>query len=231
MEFGSFIPKRGSSKRPASTNPPPSHVDPSATVVSGWQGILADHINAQDQPPQTPTPYEQHLIRHNENPAPVGNRQANPRHPGPQPPLANDAPTAVFAKIDKPGPDHRYPSQAMPTYTPIQNSQQPNTGRVGPRAPDTARSTSHPQPSDPFDVTQVRQNMLNAKPYQDHRVLRYYNDGGGITSAVGQQVISSNAAGVIIIEIGFEIRRKLIPWRRVHELLALPNDEILAGMQ
>lgn len=87
---------------------------------------------------------------------------------------------------------------------------------------------THASPPITTDVSQVLKMVAEHKPVDSFRCLRYYGSNGGIFVVSAAQVHSANVAGVVITENGPDVfHRTLIPWRRVEELIAHPDDPIL----
>lgn len=223
MEFSSFIPKRHQASRPMPSPMPSTPATASYTSSSGWQGILDDHIQAQAHAPVEPSRVP-----------PVGSRQdpnlSTPQRPMqiPKPSQTNaNAETTVFPKIEKPPPNYQYPAQPNHQY-PVQQMPIYN-----PQTANSASSPPPPPPPPPYDATDFTQVMAkidqeSPQPVESKRFLRYYNvTRNGLLSVVGYQVHSANAYGVLITE-NMHSRRTLIPWHRVYELVAEPNDPILS---
>lgn len=242
-----FRRKAKAPENPPSPTPPP--VDPDATAVhSGWGSMLQEHIKAQSTAPEssrsTSVPADSSRstdgVRHGPQSSSI------PQRPLPSFPK-NDEPSEQrgYARIARPPAGYQFPqytSEFTQQRTPITHptQQNPNIQHSNPnvqhsnpsqnqgqgsrRPADDPRSTSVP---DPTDLTQIMQKVQEQQPMQERRVLHYYGHGNIIQTVVAYQVISSNTHGVLIVENGFEGARKLIPWRRVHELVADHNDSIL----
>lgn len=206
MVFGSFIPKRGDSKR--RPTPQPSSPDSEATAVNPpWQSMLQQHLTAQlpEPPPPTavePRPTQAHDdIRHQPASAPVPQR--------PFPKFDNVEEYNRFMREHAPKTYHR------PHY---------------PQTPPARTNNPTPPANNPTDMTQVMGQAAyieSQQPIELRRILQYRNENGGKLIVVGYQVISANQTGVTIVPNGYgQTKYQVIPWHRVWELEYAPGDPI-----
>jgi hypothetical protein len=222
MEFGSFIPRKGSERRPKPVDPRSMN---DATVVDGdWRSMLQSHLNAQEPSnPSLPLPV-----------SPPPNTPVGPSSPnGPRSTTsASNAETTVFPRIPRPEPGYQYPQQhshATPypathpdgSYGdgPKQGPVSPSGRRSAPRAPQPQAAPAQlPQGDDRRSFREIE--MVS------HRMLRYYGDNRNTLLAVGDMVVRANANGVFFLDMYSNGRFTFIPWHRVHDLKTDANDPI-----
>lgn len=214
MEFSSFIPKRSGQRQPPIPDPPPTDVD--ATEVNpSWSSTLHRHLAAQ-QDQLNPLPQQLRsssaqqppsVSRSTTGPPAVGLETSMPRvgiRQVPHAPKAPFNPNCAFCTDSRGHPCSYHLPNTLPPSSP-----------------------SSPKPIDYTDITQVLQKVQTNTPLEAKRTLRYYGDNGGILVVVGYQVHSASSHGVTITPNGMHPTRAIIPWHRVHELLANEKDSIL----